>query len=558
MWYNSPPILRHLANPLSDLLKDPRSTVVKRTCENLTDLFAKCQVDARYLLKDIMPTILAVHAQTVQVIRSYVQTMIVDCLAVVPCKMAMPLWLDRLKADKSRTVRDACSLYLSVGLSEWDAYSETYLTPEIWTQVCSALIKALRDPSPATRQNSKRGLETVQGRQPDIFAKLITRNDLVKDMRVKKTLLRIQSGESAADDISVGSSKYGGGSVASRSVGGYGGERSISGRSQFSERYGGPVGRKSSGYGTPRGLRGSTPSRPSGIPTNIAVSKPVATSSSTRGATNSSNRTSGGGLGPPQRVVAAPFRAAVESPAPTAHTRHSTTAASHDNDRAHATHIPTPNDKTRGSTDSMVIPLASSFDSAEMPVIASKTELIEVAAMRRQNSRRSSLLQERFARSSSNLDHAKSDDTLLDDILDGDMATNGAKSQPQTNANVGATAETPISVDPPGAVGGQAPAQLPEHVVIAQDLLEAHKAHVDQIMETLKIEMDALKDFEHALMTSPGTREYVTEEEVLEYFESVGLCLDQRTSAGNTLRKGMDRISKGTNGASSNGGIGIP
>ena len=534
-WYNTPPILRHLANPLSELLKDPRSTVVKRTCENLTDLFAKCQVDARYLLKDIMPTILGVHAQTVQVIRGYVQTMVVDSLAVVPCKMAMPLWLDRLKADKSRTVRDACSLYLSVGLAEWDAYSETYLTPEIWTQVCTALIKALRDPSPSTRQNAKRGLETVQGRQPDIFAKLVVRTDLVKDVRVKKLLMRIQAGESASDDISVGSSKYGG-SVASRSA--YGGERSISGRSQFSERYGAPVVR-SSGYGTPRGLRGgpATPSRPSGIPTNIAVSKPVSLSSSTRATS---------GLGPPQRVVAAPFRAAVESPAPTASTRHTTTAASHDHDAAHMTHIPTPK-----SVDGSVIPLASSFDTADspVPVIASKTELIEVAHKRLQNSRRSSLLQERFAKSSSNLESAASDDALLDDILDGDMA-----------GNTQAGAETLLNKDPPGAVAAHSALQLPEHVIIAQELLDAHKAHVDQIMETLKIEMDALKDFEHALMTAPGARAYVTEEEVLEYFESVGLCLDQRTAAGNILRKAMDRISKGTNGTSSSGGMhnGLP
>jgi hypothetical protein len=79
-------------------------------------------------------------------------------------------------------------------------------------------------------------------------------------------------------------------------------------------------------------------------------------------------------------------------------------------------------------------------------------------------------------------------------------------------------------------------------MTIAHQLLEAHKTHVDQIMETLKIEMDALKDFEQVLLQD-GSRP--TEEEVLDYFESVGLCLDQRTTVGNILRRNMDRISKG-------------
>ena len=215
-WYNTPPILRHLANPLSELLKDPRSTVVKRTCECVTDLFAKCQMDARYLLKDIMPTILAVHAQTVQIIRGYVQQMVVESLAVVPCKMAMPLWLDRLKADKSRTVREACALYLGTGLQEWT--DEGYLTTEIWMQVGTALVRALRDPAPTVRQNAKKGLEAICLLQRDVFDVLVRDVELTKDVRVKRLLQRILAGESTGDDVSVASSRVGSvaGSVASR------------------------------------------------------------------------------------------------------------------------------------------------------------------------------------------------------------------------------------------------------------------------------------------------------------------------------------------------------
>ena len=62
-------------------------------------------------------------------------------------------------------------------------------------------------------------------------------------------------------------------------------------------------------------------------------------------------------------------------------------------------------------------------------------------------------------------------------------------------------------------------------------------------MEILKVEMDALKDFELVLLEHEPRRP--TEDEVLEYFESVGLCMEQRTKVGSILQKRMDKISKG-------------
>jgi len=81
----------------------------------------------------------------------------------------------------------------------------------------------------------------------------------------------------------------------------------------------------------------------------------------------------------------------------------------------------------------------------------------------------------------------------------------------------------------------------PEHMIIAIRLLRAHKSHVDQIMETLKMEMDTLRDFDR-LLEEPGRP---TEEELINYYEAVDLCLEQRLSAGRDLRREMDRISAG-------------
>jgi len=62
-------------------------------------------------------------------------------------------------------------------------------------------------------------------------------------------------------------------------------------------------------------------------------------------------------------------------------------------------------------------------------------------------------------------------------------------------------------------------------------------------METLRLEMDTLKEFEELLMSQDPSKP--SEEDVLDYFESVGLCLDQRTASGNELQIAMDRISQG-------------
>mmetsp|Transcript_18030 Transcript_18030/g.24982 ORF Transcript_18030/g.24982 Transcript_18030/m.24982 type:complete len:110 (+) Transcript_18030:44-373(+) len=89
-----------------------------------------------------------------------------------------------------------------------------------------------------------------------------------------------------------------------------------------------------------------------------------------------------------------------------------------------------------------------------------------------------------------------------------------------------------------------------EHLSIARQLLDAHRMHVDKIMETLRVEMDSMRDFEHKIMNDKK----LSEEEVLTYFESIGLCLDQRTSSGEVLQDELDRIAGTTTTDSRNGG----
>lgn len=182
-----------------------------------------------------------------------------------------------------------------------------------------------------------------------------------------------------------------------------------------------------------------------------------------------------------------------------------------------------------------------SFDSNDsmLKPIANAEELRQKAKSRTmlgaKSSRRSSLLQDRLLRSASKLKMmaAASEE---DEECDEEYETNNNGAAASHNGSLTDVAhlnESEISNHP----------HLPIHTKIAYELLEAHKLHVDQVMETLKVEMDALKDFEMILLEQGPLRP--TEEEVVEYFESLGLCLEQRRKAGTILQKRMDRISQG-------------
>ncbi|VEU34818.1 unnamed protein product [Pseudo-nitzschia multistriata] len=575
-WYRSAPTLRHLAIPVSDLLTDARSTVVKRTCESMSELFSRCGSDARYLLKDLMPAVCQVHASTVQVIRNYVQELILETLPKVPCKMTMPVWLDRLKHDKSRTAREACSLYLASSMAIWGAARDDsfehensgYLTREIYLQVGSTLVRTLRDPSPLVRQNCKKGLSVLAAQNRDVLNELIADKSLTRDMRTIKLLQRLQAGEQGiGDDMSVSSRRStrsrGGASVASAPVYRGGGSSSRSVRS--TRRMGAPPRARRRSMGG--GIGESGP-----VPTTIGVRSPRS------GAGGSS---SSGAMGPPRRVVngassssstrsmqtvAKPKPASLSPAIPTREPASpggmalSTPTQKLLGTTAEAATPVTPLDhelemtssKNGDGTEEELVELLKhtttaapatpnkSFDSTETDVsvlrpIANAEELRLQAKSRtmlgaKTKSRRSSILLDRLLRSASKFD------------------PDDANHQSTSTAGGGGTA----GCDPErlaGSLMGLDVAdldefgQMPFHTKIAYELVEAHKLHIDQVMETLKVEMDALKDFELVLLEQGPVRP--TEEEVVEYFESLGLCLEQRKKAGAILQKKMDRISQG-------------
>jgi hypothetical protein len=180
-------------------------------------------------------------------------------------------------------------------------------------------------------------------------------------------------------------------------------------------------------------------------------------------------------------------------------------------------------------TDTVVYTAAE----AEGPFIASMHELKKHASRRR--SRNSILMQERFRTSSSReLNSSIISSTVVEETSSGDNENTIPNGDSPHRPATASPKEVPSSTQ-------SSQSTAPEHIVIAIRLLRAHKSHVDQIMETLKLEMDTLRDFDR-LLEEPGRP---SEEELINYYESVDLCLEQRQMAGVELRNEMNRISAG-------------
>jgi len=175
-----------------------------------------------------------------------------------------------------------------------------------------------------------------------------------------------------------------------------------------------------------------------------------------------------------------------------------------------------------------------------LPVIGNVDELREYAKTKG-TSRRSSTLQERFARSGGGAHNSLSVNNSSSDLewISETKDENGSADDAQGSDDNTSKGKSRLILPNDGMVVASA-----EHMQIGWALLEAHKKHVDLVMETLKVEMDALKEFETLMLNKDPSRP--SEDEVLEYFESVGLCVEQRAKAGSILQKKMDKISNGS------------
>jgi len=192
------PSLVAMAPSLSQLLKDPRSTVVKLTCASLKDLFSNNQqhhysTNKNYslLLETMFPDVLDIAALTSTVIRQQVQDMAVHALLHSSCPdVLIAILLHRLhatKLSKSKTVREACVLYLTTTLLE----QHSMIEDNVLETVAHQLVSVLRDPTPSVLNQARKGLKVVRENRPPVWEHVVLHDEVGKsDLKLQTVLLK--------------------------------------------------------------------------------------------------------------------------------------------------------------------------------------------------------------------------------------------------------------------------------------------------------------------------------------------------------------------------------
>lgn len=443
-WYQSYTALRRLSNPIGSLLLNARSSVVKHSTQNLAvlvesvkDLNPPNSDCCKYLLKDLLPAILALHAQTVTVIRTYVFDMMVNIIPLCRFKSGLPILLERLRKDKSRDVREACIQYLHLIVKCWSTSSDgiEYLTENICQHLGNGIARALLDPAQEVRTEARQAFELFRLKYPILWNEIMQKKDgiLSKDSRLKKSIMNaaIRADMEGNDNYSYDE----GHDRDTMTVGSGGSKTSInSWNSKTSFRS-----KSSVGQSTKLGFRASQTKTES---------------------LNNHPRSSNGIRGPPVRMPAGSNKGTSNSSGPSSSTSPFGTAA--------------------------ISPQRS-----------------EVKSIPREVSRREPL------------DNYESSSTSL-------TRTSTAESIQSRKPN--------------------------ENYRIANQLLSAHKSYIDELMESLRNEMNTVRNFESLLVKSQNNPKSdgtygPTDDEILVYFQDVYSYLDKGASNCSNLRKEMERIS---------------
>lgn len=207
-----PTTLRNLSYPFCTLLSDLRALVVKAACSTLATLSEMLQNRMSLLLKDLLPSILALHAQTAKVMQGYAQSAMETILSSTKnSRPVIATLVAEVRANKSKDVRSVCVVYLDCILAHWpkaffmggltsgggsrpsksNGKSSNKESP-LYIIIGHQLVKSISDPSQQVRIQARQTFMTTFRRKfPTQFNVIINdRNGpLSKDSRLKRSIM---------------------------------------------------------------------------------------------------------------------------------------------------------------------------------------------------------------------------------------------------------------------------------------------------------------------------------------------------------------------------------
>ena len=531
-WFKSHTTVRRLFKPLSELLLDARSTVAKHTCQHLAFLVRSIRSlnppfsdTCKYLLKDLLPSVLALHSQTVKVIKGYAFEMMNIIIPLCRFKSGLPVMLERLRKDKSRDVREACIKYLRLIIRHWakeiepapqsiggdeDSGVDTqmkqqqqeYLTPSICLHIGNGFARALMDQSQSVRLEARNAFEIFRYKYPEIWNQIVQKKDgiLNKDKRLKKSIMNaaIKADAEGRSDLSNYYPSYDeGDDYDAKSIHSNESKTSWHSKESFASKTTSRSGyrdsnpRRSTSRSRPRtGGARSTASRPNGM-NGLPKPAPPASSSGNNLPRYSRN---GSGRGTRQSTQPGPRKPINDLVEP------SPPKLSLSNINSNDSSIPTNPSLSQSASDAE--------NKESVPFVPT-------------NSSDGSDLGKEF-RNGQNGQAGYATEVIT-------PSTSSVSDQSTTNPKPN------------------------ENYKVANQLLSAHKSYIDELMESLRTEMNTVREFEAALMQSKsatavegphGPLYGPSDDDVLKYFETVYGFLEKGTVNGTKLRESLERVSR--------------
>jgi len=552
-WYKSHTALRRLFKPLSELLLDARSTVAKHTCQHLAFLVRRVKVlnppyadTCKYLLKDLLPSVLSLHAQTVKVIRGYALEMMTIVIPLCRFKSGLPVMLERLRKDKSRDVREACIKYLRLIVRHWakeigppivvggsaaggsSAMSgmgeeeqqkrAEYLTPSICLHIGNGLARALMDPSQSVRLEARNAFEIFRYKYPDIWNQIVQKKDgiLSKDKRLKKSIMNaaIKADAEGRSDLSnyypayEEGEDYDGKSIHSNESS----KGSWHSRDSFTSR----TSRISTSNKSKGGFRDANPK----TKRNTSRQRP---------------RTGGSGTVVPKRTGAGLAGSGNNGKNLPPHSRNGRAPGSGGSRSAATAGTGTASKKT------ITTPRSSGLASRSMD--SNSNNNIESSSVPHNNSSSSTspvISEVEIKDIPSEYSDLAKDMRGAPNAYGTEITHSTSSVSDQSNNN---------SSNSHGNGSGSGGPKPDENYQVANQLLSAHKTYIDELMESLRTEMNTVREFEALLVNSKSSMTAEgsygpKEDEVLKYFETVYGFLERGTENGTKLREAMERVSR--------------
>jgi len=476
---------------------------------------------------------------------------------IIPCcrfKSGLPVFLERLRKDKSRDVREACISYLKLILKYWTKdvqqqqnqlsdnnnsssseqqpkrRKEDYLTKSICIHVGNGIARGLMDSSQSVRTEARTAFEYFRLKYPVLWNQIVQKQDgiLSKDSRLKKSILNAAikadaRGDGGGEDDEWHSSNsfeddYDANSIVS--------EKSKESMNSWNS-YGSFASKNSSKVGA---YHHNNHKRSASVGRNRTGIRSGASR-----LPNNNNHHNGGANGsqklPPKRINKTKSTESEEEPEdvnaltttqpPVVVTSDESGEDEHSNKESSTRALDNGNNNLPTSPRSQV----SSEDEHGRPTLT--------------NHRQSSLL-------------------LFERLKGGENNENTAE-----DPNAGGAPSTATSATSSLTLSDGTSITKNENLIVANQLLAAHKIYIDELMENLRAEMNVVRDFEGLVtkakkeamaalgggeVSSPiDGKKSPTEEEVLNYYETVYGFLNKSSENGNKLSKAMDRISRSEN-----------